>query len=299
MPAPTTTTTTTTTTTAAPGPWICTPLLAGPLGSNSYSVTIPGLLASTCYQYRSVFTVSGTCYCGNILEGATQPPVMSIPVVTTGIAPHPALTDGYFTCGHTVDDNGNLTIQEYGILYTANPSYNGDATLVCTNLPTNVVKSSVCGSISEAVPYSAMTTGLPSNTTTYYRAFAVNAVGVGYGCIYSKITATPPLPTVHIAAPTWTWSPDLTANNVVTITGTATITARGTIWSLTGNPQFPVTGAWTNYPPFTTGVFTAQMHCSALYGPGGSGTGYWFYRAYACTPDGVAYSPEIYTLNLG
>jgi hypothetical protein len=41
------------------------------------------------------------------------------------------------------------------------------------------------------------------------------------------------------------------------------------------------------------------MHCSSLYGPGGVGTGYWFYRAFACTADAVVYSPETYTLDLG
>jgi hypothetical protein len=200
MPAPTTTTTTTTTTTIAPGPWICTPLASGPLANNCYCVTISGLLPSTCYEYLSVFTVNGTCYSGKTsLFGATQPLATSCPVVTTGIAPHPALTDGYMTCCHTVDSNGNLTIQEYGILYTENPSYNGDTTLVCTNLPTNVKKASTCASISLATPYSAMTTGLSPDTLTYYRAFAVNAVGVGYGCIYSKITGSLPNNYVDVA----------------------------------------------------------------------------------------------------
>ena len=197
MPAPTTTTTTTTTTTAAPGPWMCTTLVAGPLANNCYCVTISGLQPSTCYEYRSVFVVSGTCYCAcDSRFGMTQPIAMSIPLVTTGIAPHLALTDGYMTCCHTVDNNGNSTIQEYGILYTANPSYNGDATLIYGNVGANVFKTSICGSISVATPYSAMTTGLPQNTVTYYRAFAKNTIGVGDGCIYSKITASLPPPTI-------------------------------------------------------------------------------------------------------
>jgi hypothetical protein len=181
---------------APAAPWISTPLVAGPLVNNQYCMTIPGLSASTCYQYRSVFMIGGTCYYGNILDGTTQPAPMSAPSVTTGIAPGAACINGYLTCCHTVDNNGGLTIQEYGILYTANPSYNSNCTLVCTNLPTNVVKASTCGSISVATPYSDTTVGLPPNTTTYYRAFAVNAVGIGYGCIYSKITA--PLPTIDV-----------------------------------------------------------------------------------------------------
>jgi hypothetical protein len=195
-----------------PGPWISTPLIAGPLANNCYCVTIPGLSASTCYEYRSVFMVSGTCYYGNILTGVTQPMTMSIPSVTTGIAPYPATTSGYLTCCHTVDNNGNLTIQEYGILYTANPSYRSVSTLIYPNVGSNVFKAPpVCANIATGVTYSAMTTGLPSGSVTYYRAFAVNALGAGYGCIYSKITASPPpymLKLCHISPPPSGWCSD-------------------------------------------------------------------------------------------
>lgn len=172
------------------GSWHNIPFVAGPLASNTYSMTISGLVPYTSYEYQSVFIVSGDTYSGKTsLFGATLPISATIPIVSTGIVPHAALEDGYTIDYNTVDSSGNSTILEYGVLYTANPLYNNSLTLTYGNVGANVIKTSTLGSISIATSYSVTTTGLPSNTETYYRAFAKNSIGVGYGDIWSKITA--------------------------------------------------------------------------------------------------------------
>lgn len=191
MPAPTTTTTT-----MSPGPWQCTPLTAGPLSMNCYTMNIVGLSANTCYEFRSVFVVSGTCYCANNTQfGKTQAISVSIPTVATGLASSPAPYPSDWVTGNYVIDKCGSCIQEYGTLYTMNPSYNTDSTLIYANVGTDVKKISSFGDVPTGYTlgnYGNLITGLTPSTVVYYRAFAKNSVGPGNGTIKSVITQAPP-----------------------------------------------------------------------------------------------------------
>ena len=285
MPAPPSTTTTTT---AAPGPWVCAPLCAGSIAGTCYDFTIPGLSPNTIYNYRAYMIVCGVEYCGNTFQVATTPTPLYPPTVTT--ATIGSITTNSATSGGNVTADGGSAVTARGVAYGVSSS------------PTIVGSHTSDGSGTGA--FVSTISGLALNTTYYVRAYATNAQGTAYGNEVSFITLSATIPTVHIAGPTWTWSPVLTANNVVNVSddGGSPITARGTIWSLTSPPSMPPVlpgDAWTNYPPFGTGTFTAQMHCNQLYGPSGVGSGYWFYRAFACNAVGIAYSPEAYVLDLG
>lgn len=255
--------------------WITTPLCAGSIPANAYDYTISPLSASTVYEYRAYMVVSGTPYYGNILTGTTLAIPTTLPtIITSGIT---SITATGATGGGLVTSDGNSMVTARGVAYglSANPTIAG----------THTITGGTIGSFSTSI------TGLTPYTTYYVRAYATNAVGTGYGNQVSFITAAPALPTVSMATTTWTWTPTITANNVVTVSGgDVAITARGTIWSLNSNPQIPPSGSdkLTNYPPFTTGSFTATMSEAQL------GLGNWWYRAYACTDIGVAYSTNIF-----
>lgn len=172
--------------------WITTNTSAGPLTTDNYYFTITGLSASTKYCYRAYFIVDGVEYYGNTYSGTTAASSLTVPTVTTGSRFHPPQTTGFIVSGNTITCKGNTSILEYGLLYTQQALYGTNTTLVYNNYPANVSKASSLSDI-PSVPYTYITgtTGLAPSTLTYYRAFARNAKGVGYGAINTQVTATP------------------------------------------------------------------------------------------------------------
>jgi hypothetical protein len=166
--------------------WTTTPLVAGIPAMNSYTWTITGLTAASVYLYRSYFIVDGLAYFGNTLTGTTGAPPISIPNVTTGIACNTILSN-FTIANNVVTNNGDLLIQEYGILYTQVSCNGTDSTLLYTCVGSEIFKTSICADIPINQTYNNNTVGLSSNTT-WYRAFAKNAIGIGYGAINCETT---------------------------------------------------------------------------------------------------------------
>jgi len=173
--------------------WTTTSLYPGPPAANNYAFTIGGLAASTHYQYRAYFIIDGVPYCGNVLEGTTAAISLVPPEVTTGTA-GVAGTSSFVVSNNEVDDNGGAPIIEYGILWTQLGFWGTASNLVCSNYPTYVSKASTCADIIVGNVYSKTASGLAASTTTYYRAFAKTAAGIGYGTVKTKTTAAPPPP---------------------------------------------------------------------------------------------------------
>jgi hypothetical protein len=168
--------------------WITTTLTAGPLLSDSYIMAIPNLSASTKYEYRAYFIVNGTAYYGNILTGTTLPATLIPPTVSTGTAGTACPTEFPVNC-NTVNTIGDASIMEYGILYTQFSAWGTDSNLIYSNYPTYAKINSTCSVIGAGVPFGNLACGLASNTMTYFRAFAKNAIGIGYGSIQCKQTS--------------------------------------------------------------------------------------------------------------
>ncbi len=173
--------------------WQTTPLTAGSPGSCTFPYTISSLSASTIYEYRAYMIVDGNSYCGNILTGTTQALPTSSPTVCTGVA-YGITTTTMGVCTNKVNNKGNLPIAEYGYLYTQVPAYGTSGTLVYGSA--SVCKKSSLADIATGTSYFTGSincmTSLAANTTTYFRAFAKNACGVGYGTV--KTHATNPIP---------------------------------------------------------------------------------------------------------
>jgi hypothetical protein len=182
-------------------PWITTPLHAGAIPTNSYACTIGGLSANTIYEYRAYMVVSGTPYCGEICQITTLAPTLYPPTVCTGNGG--AIT----TTGMTIIDNcmlfkGNQAIAEYGVLYTQNAAYGTPANLQYQNLPLHVKSASISGDITEGDLYSDAILNLSPNTVAYYRAFAKNNSGCGYGVVCTQQTADVPPELTISSSPT-------------------------------------------------------------------------------------------------
>jgi hypothetical protein len=173
--------------------WQTTPLTAGSPGSCTFSYTISSLSASTIYEYRAYMVVDGNPYYGNILTGTTLALPTSSPTVCTGVA-YGITTTSMGVCNNKVNNKGNLPVAEYGYLYTQVPAYGTSGTLIYGSA--SVCKKSSSADIATGTSYFTLSTNcmtsLAANTTTYFRAFAKNACGVGYGTV--KTQATNPIP---------------------------------------------------------------------------------------------------------
>ena len=116
----------------------------------------------------------------------------TVPTVTT-----PTVTDittTGATLGAMVEDDGGATIDEYGIVYVYSPT---DPTIANNK----VIKASSAPTLSE--PWTVNVTGLTANRLYYYRGYAHNSAGYGYGTTTASFRATQNAPS---AAPTVTYS---------------------------------------------------------------------------------------------
>jgi len=168
-------------------PWSTTNLQPGPLSANTYNWTITSLSASTIYEYRAYFMLNGVAFYGNILTGTTLNPPPIPPTVNTGVAQEPTAYS-IFICNSSASSIGDSPIVEYGLLYAQIGSCQIDTNLIYSNYPAFVKKSSTCSSINAGVNFNNAGGGLSPNTATFYRAFAKNASGIGYGHIQCQQT---------------------------------------------------------------------------------------------------------------
>lgn len=187
-----------------PCPWITSSLSAGPLAGNTYSCSISctpstPISASTIYEYRAYAVINGVTYYGNILTGCTCAITTTSPIVNTGCA-YCVYDSGMRLSGNSVTDKGGLPIAEYGVLYTQIASYGNSGCMVYDAYPSKMCKKCCSADIATGTCYFTGTVpqvsiiGLSDSTPTYYRAYAKNATGVGYGTIKTQNTCslTPP-----------------------------------------------------------------------------------------------------------
>jgi hypothetical protein len=174
--------------------WITTPLQTGAIPNNNYACTITGLNPSTVYQYRAYMVVDGVEYYGDTCQITTLSVPTHEPYVTTGVA-YNVTCNCMGICNNCLTDKGNLNVIEYGILYTQSGAYATESQLTYENYPSVVCKQSISADIAVSTGYFTgggnLLTGLSFNTETFYRAFAKNSVGIGYGQICSQITDLP------------------------------------------------------------------------------------------------------------
>jgi hypothetical protein len=129
--------------------------------------------------------------------------------------------------GNSVTNKGGLPVAEYGILYTQIASYGNSGCMVYDAVPSKMCKKSISADIATGTCYFTGTVpqvsiiGLAEGTTTYYRAFAKNSTGVGYGAIKTAQTTSP----IYVSISDWAqtqsgsnsaWCAKLTTNPALT-----------------------------------------------------------------------------------
>jgi hypothetical protein len=175
-------------------------------GLGAYSVSITSLTPSTTYYIRAyAINSQGTAYGDQVTQiTGSVPPSVSIygPVVVTDSSAT-LLAD---------NSSGSTTVTSRGFSWSLTNS-----PLPSNTLPTTNTQPGGTGEFRYTL------TGLPYGTTYYYRAWAINSIGLAYNNSYGSFT------TLIIPPVVVTGSPSVTINEVCKgiVTGSATITTYG------------------------------------------------------------------------
>jgi len=173
-------------------------------------------------SYNGNIAVAGGGVTTAINAAASGAGVNTIPSLTTGSAT--AITQVSATLAGTITATGCTPVTVYGIEYSTTSGFpNGSGIQVAS---TNISGGN----------YTSALAGLTSGTTFYYKAYATNAGGTGYGTEQSFTTATPN-PTINTTALTAFGNvcTNVTAGpNSFTISGANLTTADVTVGPLAG-----------------------------------------------------------------
>lgn len=138
--------------------------------------TAPTLSSTTVYvkfsptlvqSYTGTIPVTGGSAAASGCSVSSAAGVNTMPSLTTGSAT--GVTQNTATCEGTITDNGCTAVSAYGIEYSTTNNFTpGTGTQVSSsNISSNT--------------YTSALSGLASSTTYYYRAYATNTAGTGYG----------------------------------------------------------------------------------------------------------------------
>ncbi len=171
-------------------------------------------------SYNGNIVVSGGGFAGSLNVAATGAGVNTIATVTTGAAS--AITQTTATAAGSITATGCSSVTAYGIEYSTTNGFTPGTGI-------QVASSNLSGG-----NFSSALTGLVSNTTYYYRAYATNGGGTAYGAQQSFTTAAPVL-----AVTALTPFGDVCINstggpNSFTITGTGLSNANVNVGPLSG-----------------------------------------------------------------
>jgi hypothetical protein len=247
-------------------------------GNGSSTVTT-GLTTTQTYAASGTYTVRATL--SNSCGGSYETTIVRSLTVSDAVAPSVSLQDpttvslNSATLPVTITSNGNATITQYGICYSATnplPELGKDAT----------VQGPPSVSVNVAVPLSA--TALNSNTLYYVRAFATNAAEkTAFSDVKLFRTGANPVVSINTAAATAAIT-SATVGFVLASPGSPAAVEYGICYSSTTNAP-DVTNAQTvqvSNPSIgaNTTINLTNLTPNTRY----------YYRAYAKSSSGVIYS---------
>ncbi len=234
-------------------------------GLGEFTCNLINLQDATTYYARSYATNErGTAY-GNEVSFTTKG--KTTPTVTTNTPSEITYTQAMIQ--GSVSDDGGVTVTEKGICYSTSPNPTID-----NNKRTN---GSGTGTIT------CVFSALQDGTMYYARAYAINALGVGYGNEVSFTTMAYEVPQITIANPTKYSVSTAIIDCEVTFGGGLEVTERGVCYSITSNPTYSNDKVQNG-----SGLGAYSCELSNL-----SENTTYYVRAYAKNTEGIGYSREV------
>ena len=262
--------------------WITTSLVSGALSVNNYNFTIQSLSPSTAYDYRAYMVIGGVPYVGDIQHITTAALPVGIPIVNTGSA-EDFTSNTMYIRHNNIEDKSNGIINEYGVLYTQNPIYGTSNNLVYGSV--NVCKKSnfddICIDDTFFCGVDGAMTGLLPNTQTYYRGFAKNSAGSGYGVVKTQQTCLPPTTPLTLSMVREHSSDIGSANGCLCI-----------------SPSIPAGQCVTLRVDINQGICGSGIACSELFCKPNGGSYHSLQILSSCAA-GIYAQPTTFTLNYG
>lgn len=243
---------------------IATTTLGSQSGVTAFNQTISGLTRNTQYYWRAYAVNSaGTGY-GTIQTFTTS---VLVPTLTTSAASSVSTTTAAINA--SITDTGGADSTQSGFAYgTAN------------DLET-VIATTTLGVQAGLASFSSSLSNLTQNITYYFRPYAVNSAGTGYGTIQSFTTLQTTVPTVTTQVPTSITATGATGNGTITATGNENAISRGMVYGTT----VAYGATTTSSGDFGTGAFTSSitsLTCNTAY----------HIAAYATNPINTAYGAD-------
>lgn len=232
-------------------------------GSGSFNSSITGLTPGTNYFLRAyAINAVGTGYSSQ----STFTTMAMIPVLTTSELMDVTPTSA--TSGGNITNDGGAVVKARGICWSTHQNPTISDSITIDGLGLGSFKSSIIR--------------LNPGLTYYFRAYAINSVGTGYGNQVT-ITTTAVIPTITTASVIAITSTTATSGGVIISDGGSTITARGVCWSTNQNP--------TIIDNKTNDGIGSNSFTSSLIGltPGAT----YYIRAYAINSIGIVYGNQI------
>ena len=230
-------------------------------GTGTYNSILAGLTPGVTYYVRAyAVNVAGTAY-GN-LDSIAMPDYAKVHTIDASTL---YLTTA--TCGGNVVSDGGSPVTDRGICWdtSVNPTIANSTTMEGDGLGM----------------FTSILTGLTPSINYYFRAYAINSVGVSYGenLTFNIVPEAPMIITLPVSDTT---SMSGQSGGDIKSSGGAPITLRGIMWSTSGDPlAYPATTITTN-DGSGVGYFPTKME-NLL----GSTT--YYVRAYAVNSYGKAY----------
>jgi len=206
----------------------------------------------------------------NSCSKTEETPTNTVPLLSTRIAS--GVTNSSATVGGIITSNGGATVTIRGVCYSTSSN------------PTVIDNSIQSGSGTGT--FDCEITGLNQNTKYYFKAYAMNSVGIGYGDQKSFTTQDGgggDLPTVTTNIVSNITQTSATCGGNITDQGSSSVSVKGVCWSTSSNPTTSDSHTTDGIGP---GSFTSNITGLTANTP-------YYARAYATNNAGTAYGNQV------